>query len=177
MQIPIDFYTYAQWSGIFTLVCLVVAILGFIFRWGIRFRIVGVTGFMLVLTAGLFGLGLGLFSRPQIPGAVRFSVVYDNGGNQAVIALPPTVTESEVEATLRQAAVDLFAYGRLLGSDDKLTIRARTVIHPKADLSKPLYLGQVQRSRSSNPTELDTIEIFSESFAQLPEIPAQSVEK
>ena len=104
----LDFSSYTQWSSWFTLACLLLSVLAFAFGWGIRFRLVGITGFMVVLTVGLFGLGLGLFERTEIPGAVRFSLVYDNGANQAVIAVPATISESALDATLRQAAEDYF---------------------------------------------------------------------
>ncbi|HEY9676000.1 MAG TPA: Ycf51 family protein [Waterburya sp.] len=163
-----DFLTFGQWSGILTIACGVIAILGFILKWGIRFRLVGATGFMVVLTAGLFALGLVPFSRAVIPGAAHFSIVYDNGGNQTVITVPQNLTETELEATLRQAASDLFSYGRLGGADQQLTIRARTIIHPEAGVSKPLFLGQVKRSLATRNDEQMAIEIYPESFAQLP---------
>jgi hypothetical protein len=165
----LDFSTYAQWSGIFTVICLLVSILAFLLKWGIRFRLVGITGFMMVLTSGLFALGLGLFSRTVVPGAVRFSLVYDNGANRAVISVPAQITPSELEATLRQAANDLFSYGRNGIGDDKLTIRARTLIHEEPGLSIPLYLGEVKRSLAVRDDEQMQVEIFSQSFARLPQ--------
>lgn len=168
-QFPPDFSTYAQWSGILTLVFLVLTILAFLLRWGIRFRLVGATGFTAVLTVGLFGLGLGLFTRTVVPGATRYITVYDNGANQVVITVPPEVTESTLDATLQQAAADLYSFGRLGASDNQLTIRARTVVHPKPGVSKPLYLGQVRRSLARRDDDNMQIEIFSESFAQIPE--------
>ena len=163
-----DFLTFGQWSGILTIACGVIAILGFFLNWGIRFRLVGATGFMVVLTAGLFALGLVPFSRTMIPGAAHFSMVYDNGGNQTVITVPQNLTETELEATLRQAASDLFSYGRLGGADQQLTIRARTIIHPEPGVSKPLFLGQVKRSLATRNDEQMAIEVYPESFAQLP---------
>jgi hypothetical protein len=163
----LDFATYAQWSGWFTLACLLLALLGFAFRWGLRFRLVGITGFMAVLTVGLFGLGLGLFARTEIPGAVRFSLVYDNGANHAVISLPATVTESELAATLQQAAEDLFSYGRTgIGSDNKLTIRARILLHPEPGISQPLYVGEVRRSLATRQDEQMEVKIFEDKLAQ-----------
>ena len=50
---------------------------------------VGVTGFMGVLTFGLFALSLGPITRTLIPGSVHYSVVYDTGSTHVVIALPP----------------------------------------------------------------------------------------
>ncbi len=166
MDLSFDLYT--KWSGYATIGFLVLAIFGFILKWGFRFRLVGVTSFMAVLTAGLFALNLGLFTRTEVQGAVRFAVVYDNGANQVVITVPSTITESELSATLEQASNDLFSYGRTaLEGDDKMTIRARALIHPEEGITKPLYLGQVRRSlvlREDNQLE---IKIFPENLAQL----------
>lgn len=169
MVIPINFYAVAQWSGIFTLVCLTLAVIGFIFKWSFRFRLVGVTGFMGVLTVGFFALGLGLFTRTIVPGSVHYSLVYDNGANYAVIAVPPRVNESEIEATLRQAASDLYSPGRFGIGDNLFTIRIRTVIHPEPGISEPIYLGQVKRSLAGREDKQMKIEVFSEKFAKLPE--------
>jgi len=163
-----EFLQLTQWAGITTLIIAVLAIAGFIFKWGVRFQLVGVTGFMAVLTAGLFALSLVPITRTVIPGAVRFSVVYDNGVTQAVIYVPPTITETKLEATLRQAASDLFSSGRLGREQDQLNIRARTIIHPEPGVSQLLYLGTVKRSLRNREDEQIQIEIFREKFAKLP---------
>lgn len=164
-----DFLQYTQWSGIATLVFAAIAILGFILKWGIRFRLVGATGFMLVMTTGLFALSLGPLSRTVIPGAVKYSLVYDNGSTQAVITIPPTITPSQLEATLRQAASNLYSNGRS-GSrgNSQLTIRSRTIIHPEPGVSVPLYLGEVKRSLTDREDPEMAVEIYPEKFAELP---------
>lgn len=172
MPTTIDFFTIGRWMGILTIVFAVLAVLGFIFKWGIRFRLVGVTGFMGVLTGGLFSLYLGLSTHTTIPGAVRYSVVYDNGASQVVIAVSPQIAESELEATLRQAASDLYSFGRLGQVGNQMTIRARTIIHPESGVSKPLYLGQVRRSLASREDEQMQIDIYPENLAQLPKTAA-----
>lgn len=164
----LDFFTYAKWSGFLTLGFLALTILGFVLGWGIRFRLFGVTSFMTVLTVGLFALKLGLFTRTVVPGAVRFSLVYDNGATQAVIVVPPKITESELEATLRQAANDLFSPGRnSVNGEDKLTIRARALLHPEPGVSVPLYIGQVKRSLGVRNNDRIQIEIFGDRLAKL----------
>ena len=169
LSILTDFPTFAKWSGILTLVFLLVTAISFVFGWGIRFRLVGATGLMAVLAGGLFALGLGVSPRTLVPGAVRFARVYDNGANRAVVAVPPQITESQVEATLRQAADDLFSRGRTgIGGTNQLTIRLRTVLHPEPGVSKPLYLGQVKRSLGTRDDDKMEIEVFSENVAQLP---------
>lgn len=165
-----DFLTLSQWSGIATLACAALVVLGFIFKWGIRFRLVGITGFMGVVTGGLFALGLVPFTRTVVPGAVRFSRIYDNGATQAVIGVPPKITASELEATLRQAASDLYSYGRLGQAQNKqLTIRARTIIHPEPGVSQPLYLGQVKRSLAYREDDNMAIDIDRDNLAKLPD--------
>ncbi|MEA5619580.1 Ycf51 family protein [Cronbergia sp. UHCC 0137] len=165
-----DFLQYSQWSGIATLVFAAITILAFILKWGFRFRLVGTTGFMLVLTSGLFALSLFPLSRTVIPGAVKYTLVYDNASNQTVIATSPTITPTELEATLRQAASNLYSYGRLgSNGNNQLTIRARTIIHPEPGLTIPLYLGQVQRSLNSRQDVEMSVEVYLDKFAQLPE--------
>lgn len=162
-----DFLKAAEWTGIAILVFAALTVIAFIFQWGIRFRLVGVTGFTAVLAGGLFALGLVPFTRTVIPGAVRFLTVYDTGSTQAVVIVPPTISESELNATLRQAAYDLFSPGRFSRGEEKLTIRARTVLHPEPELSKPLYLGQVKRSLGTREDDQMEITVFPESLAQL----------
>jgi hypothetical protein len=164
-----DFIQYAQWSGIATLVFAALTVLGFILKWGLRFRLVGTTGFMLVLTAGLFALSLAPLTRTVIPGAVRYKLVYDNGATQTVIAISPEITPTELEATLRQAASDLYSYGRMgKPGQNQLTIRARTILHPESGVSVPFYLGQVKRSLVNREDPQMAIEIYHDRFAQLP---------
>lgn len=173
--LPTDLTVYAQGAGILTLLCLGLTLIAWLANWGFRFRLVGITGFMTVLTVGLFGLSLGLTPRSVIPGALRFSLVYDNGGDQAVIAVPNQVTSEEVEATLRQAADDLYSYGRI-GPEGKLTIRIRTVTHPETGVSQPIYLGEVKRSLSQRQDENMEIQLFEDKIAQLPSKNSASAE-
>lgn len=164
-----DFLQYTQWSGIATLVFAALAVLAFILKWGIRFRLVGTTGFMLVLTAGLFALSLVPLSRTVIPGAEKFTLVYDNGSTQAVISISPKISPTGLEATLRQAASNLYSYGRLgKRGDNYLTIRARTLIHPEPGVTVPVYLGQIKRTLDTREDAEMAIEIYSDKFAQLP---------
>ena len=159
--------TYSQWMGIITAVVAVITVLAFILKWGFRFRLVGITSFMGVLTVGVFALSLGLYTRAEIPGAVRYTLVYDTGGAQTVIAVSPTIGESELEATMRQAAGDLYSFGRGGRGKDQMIVRVRTILHPKSGVSVPLYLGEVRRSLSAREDEKMAIDIFPDSIARL----------
>lgn len=162
----LDFALYTQWSGYATLTFLVLTIAAFLFKWGIRFRLVGTTGFMIVLSIGLFGLSLGLFNRSVVPGAVRYSLVYDNGSNLAVVAVQPDISLSEVDATLRQASNDLFSYGRIGKGDNRFTVRLRVINHLEPGVSEPLYLGQVRREIAREDADL-AIQIYQENLDKI----------
>ncbi|WP_293126339.1 Ycf51 family protein [Microcoleus sp. bin38.metabat.b11b12b14.051] len=167
MNVNSNLLMYAQWAGILTAALFVLTIIAFILKWGFRFRLVGVTSFMGVIAASIFGLGLGLFSRTEIPGAVRYSLVYDTGGAQTVVTVPPSITESELEATMRQVAADLYSPGRSGSGRDYMTIRVRTVVHPEPGLSQPLFLGEVRRSLATRYDDKMAIDIFPEKVATL----------
>ena len=117
MTVNSSLLMYAQWAGILTVALAILTVIAFIFKWGFRFRLVGVTSFMAVIAAGIFGLGLGLFARTEIPGAVRYSLVYDTGGAQTVVAVPPSITDSQLEATMQQVAADLYSQGDRDGAE------------------------------------------------------------
>lgn len=168
-----DFLQAAQWSAYATLACGAIALLSFIFKWGIRFRFVGITGFMGVLTVGLFALGIVPFTRTVVPGAARFSTVYDTGSTQAVVTVPPDVNPDQIEATLRQAASDLYSPGRFSGGENRVTIRLRTIIHPTEGVSKPLYLGAAKRSLLDREDPNMEIILYPKNIAQLPPVPTE----
>ncbi len=161
MELPTDILTYAIWSGYATIALLIITVIAWIAGWGFRFRLVGVTSFMGVITASIFALSLGLFTHTTIPGAARYSLAYDNGSNKAVIVVSPDIEQSEIAPTLRQAAADLLTYGRTgTGGNDQFTIAIRTVLHPQEGISQPLYLGQAKQSFITRDNKDLTIQIF-----------------
>ncbi len=162
-----ELINYSKWIGLLTLACGGLTLFSFILQWPIRFRLVGATAFMGVLTSGVFALGLGLFNRTEIPNAVRYTRVFDDGARQIVVTVEPSITESQLEATLRQAAADLFSPGRVGRSDQRLTIRARTLAHPEPGISEPLYLGEVKRSIYQRDDENLELQIFSDQLGRL----------
>jgi hypothetical protein len=167
MDNTFDLALYAKYCGYATIIFLVLTIIAFIFKWGFRFRFVGVTSFMGVVTASIFALSLGLFTPIRIEGAIRYHLVYDNGANQAVITVPASINQQEIDATLRQAAEDLFSPGRLGLGGDQLIIRMRSIFHVKNGISQPLYLGEVKRSLANRQDEKMEIKIFTDNFKKL----------
>ena len=162
-----DFSIYIQGALLVTGLALALAIAGFLFQWGFRFRLVGVTAFMSVVTLSIWGLSLGLFQRTTIPGAVRYALVFDNAQSNVVIVVPADITQEQTRATLRQAAIDVSPYGRLGGPDGKIHIRARVVLHPEPGLTQPLFLGEARKRPEDRRAEQLEIELDEDSFQQL----------
>ena len=165
-----DLIMAAKWMGIATIGFAALATLAFLLKWSFRFRLVGVTGFMLVLTSGTFALGLGLYTTPNIAGASHYTTVYDTGADNVVIAVSPPITATELDATLRQAANKVFSYGRLNTGQGYMTVRARTIVHPKPGLSEPLVLGEVTRSLAQREDPQMKVQINQKNLARLPKV-------
>jgi len=144
MPTPAEFLVAAQGAAVGVLVFALITALAFAFKWGIRFRLVGATGFTAVLTVGLLGLSFEPFTPTVVAGAIPYTTVYDSGASQVVVAVPPTITADQIEPTLRQAAANLFKPYRLAGSGRVPTLRLRTTRHDDGGVSTLLYLGQVQ---------------------------------
>ncbi|MEM6503201.1 MAG: DUF2518 family protein [Cyanobacteria bacterium P01_C01_bin.89] len=150
----------AKYLGLFDIACLLFTILAFVFGWGFRFRMVGITAFTGVLVAGLFGFGLAFFQRPIIEGAARYSLVYDTGGVDTVIAVPMDLDDDTLDATLRQAALDLYSPGRLGAAVAPLVVRAREIRHLDDEVSEPAYVGEISRSLTKRIDENPTVTIY-----------------
>ncbi|NUN63377.1 DUF2518 family protein [Pseudanabaena biceps] len=164
---PALFGQLAQVMGVFVLICALITGLAIAFQWSWRYRMVGATLFSVVLLVGLFSLSFEPITRSSVEGAVPFKLVYDHFGSHATIAVAPTITPAELEATLKQASSNLFSSGRNNQGQEQLTIYARTVVHPKEGLSKPLYLGRVKRSLSLRDDPNLEIEIFADKFSEI----------
>ncbi len=167
-----EFAQYFQWSGIGTIAFAVVTILALALKWSFKYRLVGATGFMGVLTAGLFALSLVPIVHSNVPDALHYSLIYDNGSDRATIVVAAPVTEAGLDATLRQAAADLYSYGRSGSADKQLKVRARAVIHPAPGVSEPLVLGEVIRSLSGGEDSALDVRIDRGNLAKVTKIKA-----
>ena len=164
---PEQFLQATGWAAIITLALGALTAIAFLFKWGLRFRMVGATGLMGVLTVGLFGLSFQPFIRTAVPGAIPYETVFDSGSSQIVIAVPNSITATELEATLQQAASNLFKPSRLGGSGRQTpTIRARAIVH-KPGVSELVYVGQVTSDAPKVPeSDLLAVDIFPDRLAK-----------
>ncbi|NJK71995.1 MAG: DUF2518 family protein [Synechococcaceae cyanobacterium SM2_3_60] len=141
------FLLAAQICSISVGVLLLLTIIQWVRQTEWRFAFVGYTAFTAVLAVGLWALSWGPIIRTTVPGAARYTVVFDRGTTDVVIAVAPDVEPEALALGLQQAASNLYSSGRY--SQDRgaiMTVRARTIIHPEPGISEVLQLGQVQRT-------------------------------
>ena len=164
---PEQFLQATGWAAIITLALGALTTIAFLLKWGLRFRMVGATGLMGVLTVGLLGLSFQPFIRTAVPGAIPYETVFDSGASQIVIAVPNSITATELEATLQQAASNLFKPSRLGGGGGQTpTIRARTIVH-KPGVSELVYVGQVKSDApKAAESGLLAVDIFPDRLAK-----------
>lgn len=168
MLSPEQFFQATGWFAIGTLVFGGVTAIAFLLKWGWRFRLVGATGFMGVLTVGFFGLSFQPLIRTAIPGAVPYETVFDSGASQIVIAVPNAITETELDATLQQAASNLLKPSRIGGAGQQVpTIRARGIVH-NAGASELVYVGKVTPGMGKTAEEkAPIVEIYPDRLAKI----------
>lgn len=148
----------AQYLAIATIVFGAVTTIAFMAKWGFRFRMVGVTSFTGVLAGGVLGLSLALYQRPMIPDAQPFVRVYDRAAGQLVITVNPQMTSHQLEATLKQAVIDLSSPGRS-SSDGTVMVRARVMVHTEPGVTQPLYVGAAVRSLNTKRNDVEDIQV------------------
>lgn len=161
---PEQFLQATGWMAVGTLAFGALTAIAFVLKWGWRFRMVGATGLMGVITVGLLGLSFQPFIRTAVPGAVPYETVFDSGASQIVIKVPNSIAASELEATLQQAASNLFKPSRLGAFGIVPTIRARAIVH-EPGVSKLVYVGQVASDAPKAESGLPMVEIFPEQLA------------
>ncbi|QNJ05544.1 hypothetical protein SynMEDNS5_00816 [Synechococcus sp. MEDNS5] len=118
-------------------------IVAFIAGWGVRFRLVGVSSFTLLLSASCWAFSVSYTPTVKVDGALRVPVVFDNGDDlvvaQASVDFPPEA----VAPTLEQLALNVRPGGR---SSAVVSVRLRQ-LQPAGDgASRPIILGELERS-------------------------------
>ena len=136
---------WLAWSGLAFGVLTAVA---FLAKWGLRFRLVGVTSFTLLLAVSSWAFTVSYTPPVVIEGALRAPVVFDNGNDLVVAQAPDGIENSSVEPTLAQLAGNLRPGGR---SSDVVVIRLRQLKAVGESISEPVVLGQTEVRNAIKP--------------------------
>ena len=128
-------------------------VVAFVLRWGIRFRLVGVSSFTLLLAAGCAAFAISYSPRTNIEGALVVPVVYDNGGDLVVAAATADFPAEAAGPTVEQVATNLRGSGRR-SRDGLVHVRLRQ-LQPEANGSnRPVVLAEAVKDLRSGNVEL-----------------------
>ena len=130
--------------GLFLFICTALA---FIFNFSFKFRIIGATIFSLLLSLSSWAFIQSYSEKVVIENAKYLPVVYDNGFDLIIAKAEDDFPEESIEPTLKQLSEN-FRKGSRSGANVKIKIRKLEKISD--DVSKPVVIGEVQKSVKMN---------------------------
>jgi hypothetical protein len=122
----------------------VLTVAGFLSRWGIRFRLVGVTSFTTLLAISCLAFAISYVPRTSVAGAVAAPVVFDNGGALVIAAAAADLPRQAWGPTVEQVARNLRGSGRS-SEDGHVQVRLRRVEAIDPDRGRPVILASADR--------------------------------
>ena len=135
----------APWLGWSGLALVMLTLVAFLASWGLRFRLVGVSSFTLLLAVSCWAFGVSYTPPVVIEGAVRAPIVFDNGNDLVVAQASVDLDDAAVGATLEQLAGKLRGSGRASSS---VVVRLRGIRQASDGLGRPVILGEITRDFS-----------------------------
>jgi hypothetical protein len=133
------------WLGIAGAALLLITVLAFLLRWGIRFRLVGVSSFTVLLSLSCLAFAVSYAPRDVVEGAVSVPVVFDNGSDLVIAAAPGDLPEEAYRPTVEQVARNLRGSGRK-GDNGEVHVRLRRVEAVAPGVDRPVILAEASRS-------------------------------
>ena len=142
--------SWLAWAGV---VLTLTTLISFLFSWGPRFRLIGITGFTFLLAASGWAFANSYTPPVVIEGAMRTPVVFDNGDNLVISQAPTDFPKEAVKPTLEQLAGNIRGGGRNGGV---VHVRLRQVLPTEEGVSRHVILGEVERDLRQNTTTFTT---------------------
>ena len=143
--------TAGEWLGVASAVLLVLTLISFVVRWGIRFRLVGVTSFTVLLSLSCLAFAVSYAPRQLVDGAVSVPVVFDNGSDLVVAAAPADLDPAAFAPSVQQVALNLRGSGR---GTQLVEVRLRRVDPTAAGTNTPVVLATAIRNLADGSVSL-----------------------
>ena len=137
---------YLTWIG---LGLIILAIIAFLFSWGIRFRLTGSAIFTLLLSGSCWAFTVSYTPTFKVEGAVYAPIVYDNGNDIVIAQAKEDFPQEAITPTLQQLAGNLKGGGR---KGQNVHVRLRKVEVIEEGVDAPIILGEVIRDIKEETT-------------------------
>ena len=119
--------------GVFT-------VLAYLFRWGIKFRLTGITIFTLLLSASCWAFNQSYTPPVNVEGYKYAPIVYDNGYDLVVAQASNDFPKDAIKPTLLQIAGNLKGGGR---NGAQVKVRLRKIESAGNGISQPIIIGEI----------------------------------
>ena len=129
--------------GVIGLILLVITLITFIFNFSIKFRLTGVTIFSFLLSLSSWAFLQSYTTNIKVEGAIYTPIVYDNGSDLIIAKADNNFPQDGVSPTLEQISRNLKRGSR---SGRNVVIRIRGLERISEDVSKPIILGEIEKS-------------------------------
>ena len=129
--------------GALGVILLVITLIAFIFKFSIKFRLTGITIFSFLLSLSSWAFIQSYSENINIEGAIYAPIVYDNGTNLIIAKANKDFDQISVKPTLEQLSLNLKRGSR---SGQTVKIKLRSIEKISEDISKPIVLGEIEKS-------------------------------
>ena len=141
-----------QIFGVIGIILFFITLITFFFNLKIKFRLTGATIFSFLLSLFSWAFLQSYTETVKVEGAVYAPIVYDNGTNLIIAKANKSFEGISVEPTLEQISLNLKRGSR---SGQKVKIKIRSLKKVSEDVSKPIILGEVEKSFLIQPKKYD----------------------
>tara|TARA_Y100000589_G_scaffold215481_1_gene203318 strand:- start:585 stop:1043 length:459 start_codon:yes stop_codon:yes gene_type:complete len=129
--------------GVIGVILFFITLITFFFNFPLKFRLTGATIFSFLLSIFSWAFLQSYSQNIKIDGAVYLPVVYDNGSDLIISKADQDFPIESIEPTLKQISSNLKKGSR---SGRKVKIRIRSLEKISEGVSKPIVIGEVEKS-------------------------------
>ena len=138
--------------GVIGVILFFITLITFFFNFPLKFRLTGATIFSFLLSIFSWAFLQSYSQNIKIDGAVYLPVVYDNGSDLIISKADQDFPIESIEPTLKQISSNLKKGSR---SGRKVKIRIRSLEKISEGVSKPIVIGEVEKSFISSSSDYE----------------------
>ena len=136
--------------GIIGAILFFITLIAFFLNLSLKFRLTGATIFSFLLSIFSWAFLQSYSDNVKVEGAIYLPTVYDNGSDLIITKADKEFPAESIEPTLKQISSNLKRGSR---SGRKVKIRIRTLEQISKGVSKPIVIGEIEKSFITETSE------------------------